>query len=276
MTSTTITRRRALALTAPGTLALAGRAALAQAATPAETLTISVGAVPVPHGEILTFVQETFGESRGIEIEIVEFTDYVQPNVALDEGEIDANFFQHQPYLDEFNEQRGTSLVSVVPVHIEPLGIYSNDIESLDDIEDGAQIAIPNDVTNAGRALKLLEANGLLTMDEDVDNPSVRDITDNPKVLEIVELEAAQLPRSLEDVDLAVINGNYALEAGLKPAEDALALESGEDNPYANFLVVREGDEDEPAVQLLAELLQTDEVRTFIEESYEGGVLPAF
>lgn len=276
MTSTTITRRRALALTAAGTLALAGRGALAQDATPAETLTISVGAVPVPHGEILTFVQETFGESRGIEIEIVEFTDYVQPNVALDEGEIDANFFQHQPYLDEFNEQRGTSLVSVVPVHIEPLGIYSNDIESLDDIEDGAQIAIPNDVTNAGRALKLLEANGLLTLDEDVDNPSVRDITDNPKDLEIVELEAAQLPRSLEDVDLAVINGNYALEAGLKPAEDALALESGEDNPYANFLVVREGDEDEPAVQLLAELLQTDEVRTFIEESYEGGVLPAF
>lgn len=276
MTSTTITRRRALALTAAGALALAGRGALAQDATPAETLTISVGAVPVPHGEILTFVQETFGESRGIEIEIVEFTDYVQPNVALDEGEIDANFFQHQPYLDEFNEQRGTSLVSVVPVHIEPLGIYSNDIESLDDIEDGAQIAIPNDVTNAGRALKLLEANGLLTLDEDVDNPSVRDITDNPKDLEIVELEAAQLPRSLEDVDLAVINGNYALEAGLKPAEDALALESGEDNPYANFLVVREGDEDEPAVQLLAELLQTDEVRTFIEENYEGGVLPAF
>lgn len=269
----TITRRRAIALTAAGTLALTTRGALAQ---DGETLSISVGAVPVPHAEILTFIQETFGEERGIDIEIVEFTDYVQPNVALDEGDIDSNFFQHQPYLDEFNEQRGTDLVSVVPVHIEPLGIYSNKVESLDDIEDGAQAAIPNDVTNAGRALKLFEDNGLLTLDPDVDNPSVRDITDNPKDLEIVELEAAQLPRSLEDVDFAVINGNYALEADLSPAEDALALESGEDNPYANFLVVRAGDEEEPAVVLLAELLQTDEVRTFIEDSYEGAVLPAF
>jgi D-methionine transport system substrate-binding protein len=272
----TITRRRAITLTAAGTLALASRGALAQDSTPAETLSISVGAVPVPHAEILTFIQETFGEDRGIEIEIVEFTDYVQPNVALDEGDIDSNFFQHLPYLEEFNEQRGTNLVPVVPVHIEPLGIYSNKVESLDDVEDGAQAAIPNDVTNAGRALKLFEANGLLTLDPDVDNPSVRDITDNPKDLEIVELEAAQLPRSLEDVDIAVINGNYALEADLSPAEDALALESGEDNPYANFLVVNEGDEEEPAVVLLAELLQTDEVRQFIEDTYEGAVLPAF
>lgn len=271
-----ITRRRAITLTAAGTIALASRGALAQESTPVETLSISVGAVPVPHAEILTFIQDTFGEERGIDIEIVEFTDYVQPNVALDEGDIDSNFFQHLPYLEEFNEQRGTKLVPVVPVHIEPLGIYSNKLESLDDIEDGAQAAIPNDVTNAGRALKLFEANGLLTLDPDVDNPSVRDITDNPKDLEIVELEAAQLPRSLEDVDFAVINGNYALEADLSPAEDALALESGKDNPYANYLVVNEGDEEEPAVVLLAELLQTDEVRTFIEDTYEGAVLPAF
>jgi D-methionine transport system substrate-binding protein len=269
----TITRRRALVLTAAGTLALAARGALAQ---DGETLSISVGAVPVPHAEILQFVQDTFGEERGIDIEIVEFTDYVQPNVALAEGEIDANYFQHLPYLEEFNEQRGTDLVPVVPVHIEPLGIYSKKIESLADVEDGAQVAIPNDVTNGGRALKLLEANGLLEVDADVDNPSVRDITDNPKDLEIVELEAAQLPRSLEDVDLAVINGNYAIEAGYTPSEDALALESGEDNPYANYLVVREGDEGEPAVTLLAELLQSDEVRQFIEETYEGAVIPAF
>jgi D-methionine transport system substrate-binding protein len=272
----TITRRRALTLTAAGALALATRDALAQDSTPAETLSISVGAVPVPHAEILQFIQDTFGEERGIDIEIVEFTDYVQPNVALDEGDIDSNFFQHLPYLEEFNEQRGTDLVPVVPVHIEPLGIYSSKLESLDDVEDGAQAAIPNDVTNAGRALKLFEANGLLTLDPEVDNPSVRDITDNPKDLEIVELEAAQLPRSLEDVDFAVINGNYALEADLSPAEDALALESGKDNPYANYLVVNEGDEEEPAVVLLAELLQTDEVRTFIEDTYEGAVLPAF
>jgi D-methionine transport system substrate-binding protein len=275
-----VTRRRAVTLTAAGTLALATRGALAQgstpAGTPAETLSISVGATPVPHAEILAFVQETFGEARGIEIEIVEFTDYVQPNVALDEGDIDANYFQHQPYLDEFNEQRGTDLVSVAPVHIEPLGIYSTKVESLDDVEDGAQVAIPNDVTNGGRALKLLAANDLLELDEEVDNPSVRDITDNPRDLEIVELEAAQLPRSLEDVDIAVINGNYAIEADLSPAEDALALESGEDNPYANFLVVKEGNEEELAVVLLAELLQSDEVRTFIEETYEGAVIPAF
>lgn len=271
-----ITRRRAITLTAAGALALATRDTLAQDSTPAETLSISVGAVPVPHAEILQFIQDTFGEERGIDIEIVEFTDYVQPNVALDEGDIDSNFFQHLPYLEEFNEQRGTDLVPVVPVHIEPLGIYSSKLESLDDVEDGAQAAIPNDVTNAGRALKLFEANGLLTLDPDVDNPSVRDITDNPKDLEIVELEAAQLPRSLEDVDFAVINGNYALEADLSPAEDALALESGKDNPYANYLVVNEGDEEEPAVVLLAELLQTDEVRIFIEDTYEGAVLPAF
>jgi D-methionine transport system substrate-binding protein len=272
----TITRRRAITLTATGTLALASRGALAQESTPVETVSISVGAVPVPHAEILQFIQDTFGEERGIDIEIVEFTDYVQPNVALDEGDIDSNFFQHLPYLEEFNEQRGTNLVPVVPVHIEPLGIYSNTLESLVDVEDGAQAAIPNDVTNAGRALKLFEANGLLTLDPDVDNPSVRDITDNPKDLEIVELEAAQLPRSLEDVDFTVINGNYALEAELSPVDDALALESGKDNPYANYLVVREGDEEEPAVVLLAELLQTDEVRTFIEDTYQGAVLPAF
>lgn len=272
----TITRRHAVTLTAAGALALATRATLAQDGTPAETLSISVGATPVPHAEILVFVQETFGEERGIDIEIVEFTDYVQPNIALDEGEIDANYFQHQPYLDEFNEQRDTDLVPVVPVHIEPLGIYSSTVESLDDVEDGAQVAIPNDVTNGGRALRLLAANGLLEVDEEVDNPSTRDITGNPKDLEIVELEAAQLPRSLEDVDLAVINGNYAIEADLSPADDALALESGEDNPYANVLVVKEGNEEEPAVTLLAELLQSDEVRQFIEDTYEGAVLPAF
>jgi D-methionine transport system substrate-binding protein len=271
-----ITRRRALTLTAAGTLALASRGALAQDSTPEETLSITVGATPVPHAEILAFVQENLAEDAALEIEIVEFTDYVQPNVALDEGEIDANYFQHEPYLEEFNQQRGTDLVAVAPIHIEPLGIYSSKLESLDDVEDGAQVAIPNDVTNGGRALKLLAANGLLEVDAEVDNPSVRDIADNPKDLEIVELEAAQLPRALEDVALAVINGNYAIEADLSPADDALALESGEDNPYANFLVVRDGDQVNPAVERLAALLQSDETRQFIEETYEGAVIPAF
>lgn len=275
---------RSLLVALIATLLLAGSVpALAQDATPgaspeplAEPTTLKVGAVPVPHGEILEFIQDELVEGTNLTIEIVEFTDYVQPNTALEDGELDANFFQHLPYLEDFNEQHGTHLVPVVPVHIEPLGIYSTSIESLDEIEDGATVAIPNDVTNGGRALKLLEANGLLTVDEDVDNPTVLDIVDNPYDLDIVELEAAQLPRSLEDTTFSVINGNYAIEAGYSPAEDALALESGEDNPYANFLVVTEGHEDDPAIVLLGQLLQTPEVREFIEESYEGGVLPAF
>ncbi len=286
--SSTINRRKLIAFSAAaGSTLLPGSRAFAQDSTPAaspaaepvaldEATTISVGAVPVPHGEILQFVQDNLAGDYNLTIETVEFTDYVQPNTALDEGELDANFFQHLPYLEDFNEQHGTELVPVVPVHIEPLGIYSDSIESLDEIEDGAVVAIPNDVTNGGRALKLLEDNGLLTLDPDVDNPTVIDIVDDPKRLEIVELEAAQLGRSLPDTTISVINGNYALEADLTPAEDALALESAEDNPYANYLVVREGDEERPEVVLLGALLNSDEVRSFIEETYEGSVIPAF
>lgn len=241
-----------------------------------EPITIRIGATPVPHTEILQFIQDNLASNAGIELEIIEFTDYVQPNTALDEGEIDANFFQHIPYLDEFNASHGTDLAPVVPVHIEPLGIYSASLESLDQIEAGAVVAIPNDVTNGGRALDLLEANGLLTVDPEVTNPTVGDIIDNPLDLDIVELEAAQLPRSLEDTTISVINGNYAIEAGFSPATDALALESGENNPYANFLVVNAGHEADPGIVILAELLNSPEVHDFIVESYGGGVLPAF
>lgn len=241
-----------------------------------DPITIRIGATPVPHAEILQFIQDNLAAEAGITLEITEFTDYVQPNTALDEGELDANFFQHLPYLEDFNAEHGTELVPVVPVHIEPLGIYSTSIGSLDELEDGAVVAIPNDVTNGGRALKLLEANGLLTLDPSVENPTVADITDNPRDLDITELEAAQLPRSLEDTAISVINGNYAIEAGYNPAEDALALESGENNPYANYLVVNAGHEADPGIAILAGLLNSPEVHDFIVETYSGGVLPAF
>lgn len=269
----------AAALTPATRLLAQGTPDASPAASPvalAEAATLKVGATPVPHAEILQFVQDNLAGDYNLTIEIVEFTDYVQPNTALDEGELDANYFQHLPYLEDFNSEHGTELVPVVPVHIEPLGIYSSSITSLDEVEDGAVVGIPNDVTNGGRALKLLEANGLLTLDEAVDNPTVVDIVDNPKDLEIVELEAAQLGRSLEDTTISVINGNYALEAELTPAEDALALESGEDNPYANYLVVNAGNEDNPEIVLLGALLQSEDVRAFIEETYEGSVIAAF
>jgi D-methionine transport system substrate-binding protein len=242
-----------------------------------EPIKITIGANPVPHGEILQFVQDNLAADAGIELEIVEFTDYVQPNLALADGELDANYFQHIPYLEDFSAEHDLDLVPVVAVHIEPLGIYSNQIDSLDQIEDGAQVAMPNDVTNAGRALKLLEANGLITVDPAVGiAATIDDITDNPKNLEFVELEAAQLPRSLDDVTIAVINGNYALEADLNPSEDALALESGEGNPYANVLVVQAGHENDPGIVILADLLNSPEVEQFINDTYQGAVLPAF
>ncbi|HWQ46401.1 MAG TPA: MetQ/NlpA family ABC transporter substrate-binding protein [Longilinea sp.] len=238
---------------------------------------ITVGASPVPHADILNYVQENLAAAAGIEIEIVEFTDYVQPNLALADGEIDANFFQHVPYLTDFNTEHGTDLVSVAAVHIEPLGIYSNTLTSLDELSDGAVVGIPNDATNAGRALNLLAANGLITLADGVGYAAtVADITANPRNLEIVELEAAQLVRSLEDTAISVINGNYALEGGLTPATDALALESGENNPYANVLVVAAGHENDEGIQILIQLLNSAEVRQYIEDNYNGSVIPAF
>ena len=240
--------------------------------------TIRVGASVTPHAEILEVVKPILAE-QGYELEIVEYNDYILPNTATESGELDANYFQHQPYLDDFNAENDTHLVSVAAIHYEPFGIYAGKLDSLEDIPDGATIAVPNDGTNEGRALLLLQDLGLITLPEDVGFTATKlDIIDNPKNLEIVEMEAAQLPRVLPEVDFAVINGNYAISGGLKVSE-ALAVEDVESaaaQTYANVLVVKEGNEDDPGVQALAAALQTEEVRQFIEETYEGAVVPMF
>lgn len=259
----------ALALTACGSDADAGAEASADAP-------LKVGVSPVPHAEILQFVDDELAEEAGIDLELVEFTDYVQPNVALDDGSLDANYFQHEPYLEEQKAAAGYDFVAVTPVHLEPLGLYSDTVGSVDELPDGAQVAIPNDPTNGARALQLLADQGLITLaDTGEASATVLDVETNPKGLKFVEIEAAQLPRSLPDVDAAVINGNYAIEADLSPAEDAIAAESPEGNPYANLLVVRAGDEDDPRIVKLAELLASDEVAQFIEETYSGTVISA-
>lgn len=240
----------------------------------AETV-LRVGATPRPHAEILEALVPVLAE-EGITLRVVEFTDYVQPNLALQDGELDANYFQHVPYLDTFNSDRGTNLESLVGVHVEPLGVYSNRVGSVEELGQGARIAIPNDATNGGRALLLLQEAGLIELDASVGIlPTVFDITANPKGIRFSELEAAQLPRSLQDVDAAVINGNYALEASLNPTEDSIFLE-GSESPYVNILAVRAGDTDNPALNKLAEALQSELVRQFILSTYDGSVVPAF
>ncbi|TDC26604.1 ABC transporter substrate-binding protein [Streptomyces sp. 8K308] len=237
---------------------------------------LTVAANPVPHAQILEFVRDNLAEDAGLDLEVREFSDYVLPNTAVQSGEVDANYFQHKPYLDQFNADQGTDIVPVINVHLEPLGLYSDSVTSADELGEGSTIAIPNDATNEGRALHLLAENGLIELNEGVGaEATLNDIADDHGIT-FQELEAATLPRALEDVDAAIINGNYALEADLAPAEDAIVLESAEDNPYANFLAVRAGNEDDPRVQTLAELLNSDEVRQFIEDEYDGSVVPAF
>ncbi|MBO7938010.1 MetQ/NlpA family ABC transporter substrate-binding protein [Streptomyces sp. S9] len=241
--------------------------------------TLTVAATPTPQGEILTYIKDNLAEKAGLKLEVKEFTDYVTPNTAVQQGEVDANYFQHQPYLTDFNKKNGTDIVAVPggTVHLEPLGLYSQGVKKLDDLKKGATIALPNDTTNEARALKLLEANGLIELKEGVGfDATPKDVTGNPKNLKFKELEAAQLPRSLADVDAAVINGNYALEADLSPAKDALVAESAQDNPYANFLAVKKGNEDDPRVEKLAKLLTSPEVKKFIEDKYDGAVIAAF
>ncbi|MGW7266671.1 MetQ/NlpA family ABC transporter substrate-binding protein [Streptomyces sp. NPDC054842] len=236
-----------------------------------------VAASPVPHAEILDFVQKNLAKKAGLDLEVKEFTDYVTPNTATEDGSVGANYFQNQPYLDDFNKKKGTHIVPVVTVHLEPLGLYSNKVEKADELKSGATVAVPNDTVNEARALKLLDANGIITLKDGVGNEATPgDIVKNPKKLRFKELEAAQTPRSLDDVDAAVINGNYAIESDLKPAEDALVLESAKDNPYGNFLAVKKGNEDDPRVKKLAELLTSPEVKKFIEDKYAGSVLPSF
>ncbi|MEU3252196.1 MetQ/NlpA family ABC transporter substrate-binding protein [Streptomyces sp. NPDC006997] len=236
-----------------------------------------VAATPVPHAEVLTYVKDHLAEKAGLDLEVKEFTDYVTPNTATEDGSVTANYFQTEPYLADFNEKNGTHLVSVAPVHLEPLGLYSEKTDKVGGLKDGATIAVPNDTVTEARALQLLAAGGLITLKDGAGtSATTADITANPKNLTFKELEAAQTPRSLKDVDAAVINGNYALEADLKPAEDALVLESPEDNPNVNLLVVKEGSENDPRVRKLAKLLTSDEVRKFIEDTYDGSVIPSF
>ncbi|WP_406150638.1 MetQ/NlpA family ABC transporter substrate-binding protein [Streptomyces sp. NBC_01012] len=235
-----------------------------------------VAASPTPHADILNYVKKNLADKAGLKLEVKEFTDYVLPNTATESGQVDANFFQHKPYLDDFNEKNKTHIVPVVNVHLEPLGLYSKKIKDIEDIKAGQTVAVPNDTTNEGRALQLLAENGLITVKDGVGtNAKLSDITDK-KGLEFKELEAATVPRALDDVDAAVINGNYAIEADLKPAQDSLALEKAEGNPYANFLAVKEGNEDDPRVKKLAKLLNSDEVKKFIEDTYKGSIVPAF
>lgn len=244
----------------------------------AERVTLKVGATAVPHAEILNAIKARAAE-EGIDLEIIEFTDYVQPNIALAEGDLDANFFQHTPYLETFAADRNLDLVSAGPVHLEPLGFYSIKVQSLDELPDGAKVAIPDDPTNGGRALKLLADQGLITLKEGVGTKATKqDIVENPKGIEIQELAAEMLPRTLQDVEGAVINTNYYLEAQENLGVEAavLARESAEDNPYANIVAVRAGDETRPEIVKLMELLQSEEVKAFIEAEYGGAIIPAF
>lgn len=241
----------------------------------AQAQTLQVAATPVPHAEILEFVQPVLAE-QGVELEVKVFTDYVQPNVQVAEGRLGANFFQHQPYLDEFNRSKNTELVSVLGVHIEPFGAYSHKVATLAALKNRAQVAIPNDATNGGRALLLLAEAGLITLREGAGvTATVRDIESNPKRLRFRELEAATLPRVLNQVDMALINTNYALEAGLNPLEDALVIE-GADSPYVNILVVRASQEESEAVQKLVAALRSPALAEFLLERYQGAVVPAF
>ena len=240
-----------------------------------QEVTLTIGATAVPHGEILKFVQPKLKE-QGVNLVVKEFTDYVQPNVQVNEKQLDGNFFQHKPYLEQFNKDQNMTLEPVTAVHIEPFGAYSKKIKSVDELVDGATIALPNDVTNNGRALALLDKNGVIKLKDGVGiSGTVKDIVENKKNLKFKEVEAAMLPRVLDEVDLALINTNYALEAKLVPTKDALFIEDKE-SPYANFLVARADNKDSEAMQKLAKELNSPEVKKFLEDTYQGAIIPAF
>ena len=241
--------------------------------TKKELKEIVVGATPVPHAEILKEVDKLL-EKDGYKLKIVEFTDYQIPNTALAEKELDANFFQHVPFLNKTIEEKKYELDYTVKVHIEPMGLYSKKIKDLKELKDGAEIAIPNDPTNGARALRVLETAGLIKVKEGELVTKV-DITENKKNLKVTELDAAQLPRVLGDVDAAVINANYAIEAELNPTKDAISIESL-DSPYANVLAVRKEDKEKDNIKALSKALTSPEIKKFIEEKYNGNVVPAF
>ena len=257
------------------TLSALAIAALAFSAQAADVL--KVAATAVPHAEILNFIKPQL-KAQGVELQVKEFSDYVQPNMAVEDKQLDANFFQHQPYLDSFNKDRKTSLVAVPDgkVHVEPFGAYSSKIKNIKDLKDGASVAIPNDPSNGGRALILLAKQGLIELKDPKSlTPTPLDVVKNPKKLKFRELEAPLLPRALNDVDLALINTNYAIEAKLNPTQDALFIE-GADSPYTNIVVSRTDRAQDPTIAKLMKALHTPEVKKFIQDKYKGAVVPAF
>ena len=235
--------------------------------------TIIVGATPVPHAEILEVVKPILAKD-GYTLEIKEFNDYTVPNLATEDGDLDANYFQHLPYLDEFNKNKGTHLVKTVGVHLEPMGVYSKKIKDIKELKEGSSVSIPNDPTNESRALDVLASAGLIKLNN---NPlkTPLDIVENPKKLKFEEIETAQVPRTLDDVTIAVINTNYAMNANLNPTKDALVLES-KDSPYTNYVVVKAGNENSPKTKALDKAITSPEVKKFIEEKYKGAILPTF
>jgi D-methionine transport system substrate-binding protein len=236
---------------------------------------LKVGATPIPHADLLKLIKPDLA-AQGIDLEVVEFTDYVTPNLALNDKSLDANFFQHQPYLDTFNRERGLKLVSAAGIHVEPLGLYSQKIKNIKDLKNKASIAIPNDPTNEGRALLLLQANGLIKLSDKAGlEGTPKDIVSNPKNLVFRELEAAQLPRVLKDVDAAIINGNYAIDAKLNPVKDSLIIE-GAQSPYVNIVTVRADNLEDPKIIALVNALRTPKVKKFIDDNYGGGVVAVF
>ena len=249
------------------------------AAANGETITLTVGATPNPHAEILAQVKDDLA-AEGIDLVVKEYSDYVVPNTAVEEGDLDANYFQHTPYMEEFNEKNGTHLVSVGKVHYEPMGIYPGLTKTLEELKDGATIAVPNDTTNEARALQLLAAQGLIELKEDAGlNATPNDITSNPKNLQFKELEAAMLPQTASEVDLSVINSNFAMEGGMNPATDSLASEDADSEAaqtFANIVAVKEGHENDPAIQALVKALQSDKVKEYIEKTYSGAVVAVF
>ena len=243
---------------------------------PAQEVTLKIGATPVPHAELLEQVKPDL-KAQGVNLEIIEFNDYVQPNIALNDKELDANFFQHEPYLNDFvKEHKDVKLKNAGGIHIEPMGIYSKKIKDLTEITPGDSVSIPNDPTNGGRALLLLQKAGLLQLKEGAnETATVQDITANPRNLIIQEVEAAQLPRTLEDVTISIINTNFAMNADLNPMKDALFIED-KTSPYVNIIAVREGDENRDDIKKLLNALKSDKIKKFIEDKYKGAIVPAF
>lgn len=251
-----------------------------QKASDKDSHTITVAASPTPHSEILNKVVKPTLKKQGYKLVVKEFTDYVQPNTATEEGEVDANYYQHLPYLDNFNKEKGTHLVSVAGIHFEPFGLYPGKLKSLKNVKDGSTIAVPNDATNEARALLLLQDAGLLKLKNPKDvNSTTKDIVSNPHNLKFKELEAAMVPTAVKDVDFATLNGNYAIQAGFDPIKDPLISEKVGGiaaKTYENIIVVKKGSENTDKIKALIKALKTDEVRNFINKNYNGAVLPVF